>query len=186
MDTQWPRFEVFEQERPGQPHRNAGSIHAPDIEMALLNARDVFVRRPACLSLWVVPASAVYSQTAEQLAVQAPDTAPEGAAETFQVFNKPTQRQAETFVAHVGAVEARTPAEAVRQAQSRFGSDAAYVWWAVPEAAILRSAPEEAESLFTPAADKPYRQPNYYHVLTQMRQVRAEADDTPPAPQDQS
>ena len=46
-DTQWPLYEVFEQERPGQPHRNAGAVHAPDPELALQNARDVFVRRYA-------------------------------------------------------------------------------------------------------------------------------------------
>jgi hypothetical protein len=44
------RFEVFQQERPGRPHRNIGSVHAPDVEMALLNARDVFARRPEILS----------------------------------------------------------------------------------------------------------------------------------------
>src|SRR3989337_1551974 len=52
-DTQWPRYEVFQQEAPDRPHRHAGSVHAPDAEIALLNGRDVFVRRPACSRLWV-------------------------------------------------------------------------------------------------------------------------------------
>ncbi len=174
MDTQWPRFEVFEQAQPGQPHRNAGAVHAPDAEMALLNARDVFVRRPDCASLWVAPESAIYSQTAEELAAgKEPQTDSDGLAETYQVFVKRSQRQAETFVSHVGSVEAASPAAAVRQAAERWGGEEAFVWWVVPERAITRSTPAEAESLFAPALDKPYRQPNFYHVLTQMRAVRA-------------
>jgi len=181
MDTQWPRFEVFEQEQPGQPHRNAGAVHAPDPEMALLNARDVFVRRPHCHSLWVVPAGAIYSRTAEELAAgpQASEPEPASAApiQTYQVFHKVSQRQAETFVTHVGAVDARAPAEALRLGRERFADHAAYVWWIVPDSAIVRSDPAEVNSLFAPALDKPYRQPGFYHVLTQMRAVRA-ADGT--------
>jgi ring-1,2-phenylacetyl-CoA epoxidase subunit PaaB len=173
MDTQWPSYEVFEQERPGQPHRNTGAVHAPDSEMALQNARDVFVRRPDCSSLWVVPANQIYSRTAEALLadpawqsetlVLAWSTAP------YEVFQKQSQRQAETYVTHVGQVAARSPAEALRQARSEFDTGSVYVWWVVPARAILRSAPDDAASFFGPARDKPYRQPNYYHVLTQMR-----------------
>ncbi len=179
MDTQWPRFEVFEQAKPGQPHRNAGAVHAPDAEMALLNARDVFVRRPDCASLWVAPESAIYSRTAEELAGAAEDGGTvdggtvDGATEAYQVFQKRSQRQAETFVSHVGSVAARSPAAAVQQAAEQWGGAEAFVWWVVPERAITRSAPGEAESLFAPALDKPYRQPNFYHVLTQMRAARA-------------
>jgi ring-1,2-phenylacetyl-CoA epoxidase subunit PaaB len=67
-DTQWPRFIVFQQAKVDAPHQYAGSVHAPDAEMALMNARDVFVRRPTCVSLWVVPSTAVFSRTAEELA----------------------------------------------------------------------------------------------------------------------
>ena len=72
MDSQWPRYEVFQQDREGRPHRNVGSVHAPDPEMAMQNARDVFVRRPACLSLWVVPAGAIFSKTAQELREESP------------------------------------------------------------------------------------------------------------------
>ncbi len=181
LDSQLPRFEVFEQERPGQPHRSAGSLHAADLEMALLNARDVFVRRPACHSLWVAPAGAIYSRTAEELSEKVIPTAPLGdPAQTYQVFIKPTQRQAETFVTHVGAVEAHSPAEALSLAIGQFSSQPVFVWWIVPDLALLRSDPGDAASLFAPAADKPYRSPNFYHTLTQMRAVRAEAK--PPEP----
>ncbi|MBI5836828.1 MAG: 1,2-phenylacetyl-CoA epoxidase subunit B [Candidatus Eisenbacteria bacterium] len=46
-------WEVFLQED-GQPHVHAGSLRAPDAEMALQNARDVYARRGAVTGLWVV------------------------------------------------------------------------------------------------------------------------------------
>ncbi len=177
MDTQWSRFEVFEQEHPGQPHRNAGAVHAPDAELALLNARDVFVRRPDCHSLWVAPASQILTRTLEEIeaAERRADPPPaEGTpAQLYQVFQKQSQRQAETYVVHVGAVEARSAPEALDLARQRLGGRQAFVWWIVPEACLVRSTPGEAASLFAPARDKPYRQPSFYRVLTQMRAVRS-------------
>jgi len=58
-DTQWPLWEVFTQSAPGKPHEHAGSVHAPDAELALQNARDVYTRRGEAVSLWVVPADAI-------------------------------------------------------------------------------------------------------------------------------
>ncbi|MFQ5435705.1 MAG: phenylacetic acid degradation protein, partial [Anaerolineae bacterium] len=38
-DTQWPLWEVFKQDKPDKAHESVGTVHAPDAEMALLNAR---------------------------------------------------------------------------------------------------------------------------------------------------
>jgi phenylacetate-CoA oxygenase PaaH subunit len=182
MDTQWPRYEVFEQEQPDQPHRNTGAVHAPDPELALQNARDVFVRRPEAASLWVVPENQIYAWTREALAadpgwqsetvVLARTTAP------YEVFQKQSQRQSETFVTHAGTVEARSPTEALRAALARFDDAAVAVWWLVPASAIRRSQPADAASMFEPARSKLYRRPNEYHVGELMRA----ADEPPPAP----
>jgi len=51
---QWELWEVFVQEGDGQAHVHAGSLRAPDAELALQNARDVYARRGAVASLWVV------------------------------------------------------------------------------------------------------------------------------------
>lgn len=48
-------WEVFIQSESGTPHEHAGSVHAPDAEMALQNARDVYARRGNAVSIWVVP-----------------------------------------------------------------------------------------------------------------------------------
>lgn len=54
----WPLWEVFVQEEQGGAHLHAGSVHAPDAELALQNARDVYARRGPALSIWVAPATA--------------------------------------------------------------------------------------------------------------------------------
>lgn len=176
-DTQWPRYEVFEQARPGEPHRNAGAVHAVDAEMALQNARDVFVRRPETHSLWVAPADQIFSRTAEELAAeQARPGVEELAAqppENFLIFQKRTQRQGETFVTYVGEVQAPTPAAALAAAERTLAGETIYVWWVIPARSITRSDPADAEPLFAPARDKPFRLPKNYQVLAQMREVKA-------------
>jgi len=53
-DGNWPLWEVFTQPPGGGPHEHAGSVHAPDAEIALQNARDVYTRRQEGTSVWVV------------------------------------------------------------------------------------------------------------------------------------
>jgi len=54
-ESQWPLWEVFAQGESGVPHEHVGSLHAPDAEIALQNARDVYARRGPVVSLWVIP-----------------------------------------------------------------------------------------------------------------------------------
>ncbi len=52
-------WEVFVRARRGIDHVHCGSVHAPDAELALQSARDLYTRRNEGVSLWVVPASAI-------------------------------------------------------------------------------------------------------------------------------
>jgi len=54
MSQDWPLWEVFIRARGGLSHKHAGSVHAPDSELALRHARDVYTRRMEGVSLWVV------------------------------------------------------------------------------------------------------------------------------------
>ncbi len=62
-DTQWQLWEIFVQSETGAPHEHAGSLHAPDAEMALQNARDVYSRRGEAISIWVVPTQCITATT---------------------------------------------------------------------------------------------------------------------------
>ena len=54
MSKEWPLWEVFIRGQHGLSHRHVGSLHAPDAEMAIKNARDVYTRRNEGVSIWVV------------------------------------------------------------------------------------------------------------------------------------
>lgn len=176
-DTQWPRFEVFQQTREDAPFANVGAVHAPDAEMALQNARDVFVRRPETHRLWVVPASAILMRTAQELAQvprsPAEDLAQDEPPRRFYVFRKTSQRRSMSYVTQAGEVTAHTPLQALHAARDRFDDgEEAYVWWIVPADRVVASDDEDAESMFAPARDKDYRMPTAYHTRTLMRRVK--------------
>jgi ring-1,2-phenylacetyl-CoA epoxidase subunit PaaB len=62
----WPLWEVFVRGRRGLSHQHAGSLHAPDAEMALRNARDVYSRRGEAASIWVVRSSEITASSPDE------------------------------------------------------------------------------------------------------------------------
>ena len=52
-------YEVFRQERKGQPFAHAGSLSAPNLEYAEIYARDFYGRRNESTALWVVERDAI-------------------------------------------------------------------------------------------------------------------------------
>ncbi len=52
-------YEVFRQERKGNPFEHAGSVDAPDEAFAHAYAHEQFGRRGESVSLWVVPREAI-------------------------------------------------------------------------------------------------------------------------------
>jgi ring-1,2-phenylacetyl-CoA epoxidase subunit PaaB len=58
-----PVFEVFRQERKGQPFTHAGSVVAPDAAFADAWAREQYGRRGESSALWLVPRDSVHAIT---------------------------------------------------------------------------------------------------------------------------
>jgi len=67
MSEKLPIWEVFTQKKDGAAHEHAGSVHAADAEMALMNARDVYSRRSEAINIWVVPSNAIIASTPEDV-----------------------------------------------------------------------------------------------------------------------
>jgi len=63
---EWPLWEVFIRGQHGLNHRHVGSLHAPDEEMAIKNARDVYTRRNEGVSIWVVEARHIAASSPSQ------------------------------------------------------------------------------------------------------------------------
>lgn len=61
-----PLWEVFVRPRRGLSHSHVGSLHAPDAEMALRNARDLYTRREEGVSIWVVPAADITASSPQE------------------------------------------------------------------------------------------------------------------------
>lgn len=62
----WPLWEVFVRSRRGLSHIHVGSLHAPDAQMAVRNARDVYTRRNEGVSIWVVPGAAITASSPDE------------------------------------------------------------------------------------------------------------------------
>ena len=79
----WPLYEVFVRGKRGLNHVHVGSLHAPDDEMAVHAARDVYTRRNEGVSIWVVRASDVTASSPDE---KDPMFAPSG----DKVYRHPT------------------------------------------------------------------------------------------------
>jgi ring-1,2-phenylacetyl-CoA epoxidase subunit PaaB len=171
-DTQWPRFQVFKKDRADLPFENVGSVHAPDGEMALQNARDVFVRRPDCSGLWIVPTDVIAAGSSQM----APDgeSDPQETAEAREPFCVFVKLDHSGTHVYRGMVEASTPRQALCLARESLDDPArpGIVWWVFPARAVVQSEADEAESMFEPARDKLYRQPAYYRTDSMMRAIK--------------
>jgi ring-1,2-phenylacetyl-CoA epoxidase subunit PaaB len=65
-DTEWPLFEVFLRGKRGLNHVHVGSLHAPDAQLALRHARDLYTRRNEGVSIWVVPSAQITASSPDE------------------------------------------------------------------------------------------------------------------------
>ncbi len=176
-DTQWPEYVVFQQDKPERVHHYAGGVHAPDAEVALLNARDVFVRRPECISLWVVRRDLIFGATSEEISLD-PNwftqfEVPEGRIEKYAVFQKHGPRGVHEYT---GTVEGRSSRDALRAALTVYANQDVTVWWVTPEEAIRRSTSDDIAALFAIAETKFYRDEGQYRTQEALRKIKAMRD----------
>lgn len=67
QEKDWPLWEIFIQSKPGLNHKHVGSLHAPDAQLAIENARDVYTRRGEGISIWVVPAEHISASSPDDV-----------------------------------------------------------------------------------------------------------------------
>ena len=94
MSKDWPLWEVFIRSQHGLAHKHVGSLHAPDAEMALRNARDVYTRRNEGVSIWVVRSSDITASSPDE---KDPMFAPSG----DKVYRHPTFYDSPADVPHM-------------------------------------------------------------------------------------
>lgn len=161
---QFGTFEVFVQPKDGKPFQHEGIVHAPDLELAYVLAKETFTRRFTCTSLYVVDTHEVYTspitegdQSAYSL-IEAPETSDAIKAwyEIYHLMKRGKQHL------HAGTVEASTPQEAIYIAKQKFSTDkTVYNVWAIRTDTIRFTTPEEKD-LWNTLSEKKFRDATDY------------------------
>ncbi|MBL7847201.1 MAG: phenylacetic acid degradation b [Cyclobacteriaceae bacterium] len=159
---QFGSFEVFVQAKEGKPFQHEGIVHAPNLELAFVLAKEAFTRRFTCHSLYVTETRDVFvspTTEAEQNAYDLIEEATSPAAkEPYEIYHLP--RRGKQHI-HAGTVTAGSPEEAMWLAKQSLNTKAVFNVWAVRSAAIRRTTPEEA-ILWQTLPDKKFRDASDY------------------------
>jgi ring-1,2-phenylacetyl-CoA epoxidase subunit PaaB len=150
-------YEVFVQAKEGKPFQHEGIIHAPDLEMAFILAKESLTRRFSCVSLFVTATTDVgVSETTEgdvnvyDKIEAATSSQPKKSCEVFHLLKRGKQH------VHAGTIEAGSAEEAFSEAKKKFGTVKAYNVWVVPTEKIRFTKPEEKD-LWKTLPEKKFR-----------------------------
>src|SRR5579859_1456653 len=155
---QFGTFEVFVEAKEGKPFQHEGCVHAPNLEMAYVLAKETFTRRFTCTSVYVVDTRDIFvspttegNQSAYALISQDSEEVDKGAFEIYHLAKRGKQH------AHAGTVEAGSPKEALCRAKEVFGvGKIIYNIWAIEQRKIRITSAEE-EDLWTTLPEKKFR-----------------------------
>ncbi|MFZ6009768.1 MAG: phenylacetic acid degradation b [Bacteroidota bacterium] len=152
-------FEVFVQPKVDKPFQHEGIVHATNVELAYVFAKEAFTRRFTCSSLYVAETTQVCvspltegTENAYHFVTE-PPTSSQGINEKYEIYH--LIKRGKQHV-HVGTVEANSPHGALWQARKLFGDKQVYNVWAIPTKAIRFTSPEE-QDLWKTLPEKKFR-----------------------------
>jgi ring-1,2-phenylacetyl-CoA epoxidase subunit PaaB len=157
-------YEVFVQPKEGKPFQHEGIVHAPDLEMSFVLAKETFTRRFTCVSLYVCDTRSVYVSPMTDAVLNAYDVindSPEvksekGSYEIYHLLKRGKQH------IHAGTVQAGSPQEAMAEAKKVFKNDKmVYNVWAIKTTDIRYTSAEEQE-LWLTLPEKKFRDASDY------------------------
>lgn len=159
---QFGSFEVFVQAKEGKPFQHEGIVHAPNLEMAFVLAKETFTRRFTCFEIYVVDTREVFVSPTTEASQNAcdliPDATSSGTKEAYEIYH--LLKRGKQHV-HAGTVTAGSPEEAMSEAKKTLNSRQVFNIWAVRSAAIRRTKSEEA-ILWQTLPDKKFRDASDY------------------------
>lgn len=156
---QFGTYEVFVQPKEGKPFQHEGIVHAPNLEMAYVLAKEAFTRRFTCVSLYVADTRNVYVSPMTEGTTNAYELIPgtsnqPGEKTSFEIYH--LMRRGKQHL-HAGTVSASNPNEAMAIAKSQFTKDKmVYNIWAIKTNEIRFTKPEEKD-LWTTLPEKKFR-----------------------------
>lgn len=156
---QFGTFEVFVQPKEGKPFQHEGIVHAPNLELAFVLAKETFTRRFTCVSIFVVDTREVFVSPLTEGNLNAYDLLAEPKAlntgeQPFEIFH--LQKRGKQHV-HAGQVQAATAEAAMWAAKHTLrGDKTVYNIWAVATGLIRFTQPEE-QDLWLTLPEKKFR-----------------------------
>ena len=156
---QFGTFEVFVQPKEGKPFQHEGIVHAPNLEMAYVLAKEAFTRRFVCVSLYVVatgdvsvsPMTEGDMNAYQQIEV---DPQPRKEPVAYEIYH--LTRRGKQHV-HAGTVRAGDAMEAMAEAKRTFQSEKSICnVWAVRSENIRFTLPGD-DDLWTTLPEKKFR-----------------------------
>ncbi len=159
---QFGTFEVFVQPKEGKPFQHEGIVHAPNVEMAYVLAKEAFTRRFTCTSLYVADTRDVFVSPmteGDQNAYDRIDDNVQGSPETqYEIYH--LVKRGKQHV-HAGTVKASSPQEAMALAKQTLNTKLVYNVWAIETSRIRFTSPEEKE-LWITLPEKKFRDASDY------------------------
>ncbi len=158
---QFQTFEVFVEPKPGKPFQHEGILHAPDLEMAFVLAKETFTRRFTCSSLYVLSTADVWVSPMTDGKRSAYDLInyPEANGDVeYEIYHLLKRGKQHVFA---GSVRASSPEGALAAAKQRFGTTLVCNIWAIRSRDIRRTSPEEGD-LWITLPEKKFRDASDY------------------------
>lgn len=163
---QFSTYEVFVQPREGKPFQHEGVVHAPDIELAFVLAKETFTRRFTCISLFVVDTRDVFVSAMTEGSQSVYDTISDdvldesSGGEAYEIFH--LLKRGKQHV-HVGEVNATDGKDALLQSRRLLPAHSTAVFnvWAICQNKI-RYTREDEKDLWNTLPEKKFRDATAY------------------------
>jgi ring-1,2-phenylacetyl-CoA epoxidase subunit PaaB len=161
---QFGTFEVFVQPKEGKPFQHEGIVHAPNLEMAYVLAKEAFTRRFLCTSLYVADTRDVFvspltegnADVYERIEEVSDQSGEKMSYEIYHLAKRGKQH------IHAGVVTASSPQEAMSQAKLHLKKDkVTYNIWAIKTKDIRFTSAEEKD-LWQTLPEKKFRDASDY------------------------
>jgi len=155
---QFGTFEVFVQPQSGKPFQHEGVVHAPNLEMAFVLAKETFTRRFTCVSLCVADTRNVFVSPMTEGTLGAyelvPITLP--AADTMEAYEIYHLLKRGKQHIHAGTVWAANHQHAMSVAKDTFQGKIVFNIWAIRQA-DLRFTTASEQDLWLTLPEKKFR-----------------------------
>lgn len=160
---QFGTFEVFVQPREGKPFQHEGIVHAPNLEMAYILAKEAFTRRFTCVSIYVTATCnvnvSVLTDGDDDAYNHITTTESSGTKEAFEIFH--LLKRGKQHI-HAGTVSAGNHNEALWVAGQQLKKDKqVFNVWAI-RSSDIRFTNQNDMDLWNTLPDKKFRDAGAY------------------------